>query len=765
MQEEAVIVEGHPLSLQIIGHDGHFNPQLPEFMVQNGLVRSGLKYGVVSIIGGQGSGKSTILNHLFGTRFDTMHPEEGRTQTTQGIWAAKAADLNIFVLDVEGTDGRESWEDQKAFENKSALLSLALTDVLMVNLWEKEVGRFTAANLPLLKTVFEVHLRLFSKGCSEKPLLLFIIRDCDGRTPEAKLAATINSDMARIWKEITKPEEAEQSEVSDYFEIRAVPLPHYVHQLPQWEAKAGELRSTFTDPGSAQYVFADRDQKAVPADGFADYAKQLWDTIESEGDLDLPSQRKMLSQFRCRSKVADGVKAFKEGHDDLLAAPSAQSSSDVETANECGSRFASKAKEAVKLASDTFLKESAGYDPEVRNEEVASLRTQLWQVLLPAFEQHAVVAAESRKVAFSLSVARYLASDKGCDKDEGLAVRFCRWVRNEQEGTVQAFDEQLRILAPEGSGWSAGTVRKGLVTDLAQRAAREKDKLARDLLESVKKALLRRIGSELSVILDEAALDMWASITEMRSAALAAAVDSLSNAMEALESNNSSVDSLPAFATECVHDRIAEKARERSVADTVFRRFDNMFNREKTREWRSWDNVQAEHNSARQTALSVLDLFVQSKLPDLDAPHVFLSDDTVQEMKEAFNLRANAELGWAEARKAEAATRNVWVLAGWGLAILLGLDNFLWLLNHPFYFLLFLLACGAAGAMYLQHKLGSYGAVGNLVIVQLTSALANAFSPPAAAGPSGGAPGAAAGSLPVPSSRPSSAASDRPKSL
>jgi hypothetical protein len=58
-------------------------------------------------------------------------------------------------MDVEGTDGREK-EDQKAFEGKSALFSLALTDVMMVNMWMHEVGRFNAANLPLLKTVFEV---------------------------------------------------------------------------------------------------------------------------------------------------------------------------------------------------------------------------------------------------------------------------------------------------------------------------------------------------------------------------------------------------------------------------------------------------------------------------------------------------------------------------------------------------------------------------------------------------------------------------------
>jgi len=36
----------------------------------------------------------------------------------------------------------------------------------------------------------------------------------------------------------------------------------------------------------------------VPAEGFSDYARQLWESIESDRDLDLPSQRKMLSMVR-----------------------------------------------------------------------------------------------------------------------------------------------------------------------------------------------------------------------------------------------------------------------------------------------------------------------------------------------------------------------------------------------------------------------------------------------------------------------------------
>ncbi len=71
--------------------------------------------------------------------------------------------INLMVMDVEGTDGRERGEDQD-FERKSALFSLASSEVLIVNMWEHQVGLYNGANMGLLKTVFEVNLGLFGKN-------------------------------------------------------------------------------------------------------------------------------------------------------------------------------------------------------------------------------------------------------------------------------------------------------------------------------------------------------------------------------------------------------------------------------------------------------------------------------------------------------------------------------------------------------------------------------------------------------------------------
>lgn len=139
---------------------------LNEYLNETNVADAGFNYHLISVFGSQSTGKSTLLNHLFGTEFSVMSETE-RRQTTKGIWMSKnkkegAMADNILVMDVEGTDGRERGEDQD-FERKSALFALATSEVLLVNIWEHQVGLYQGANMGLLKTVFEVNLQLFLK--------------------------------------------------------------------------------------------------------------------------------------------------------------------------------------------------------------------------------------------------------------------------------------------------------------------------------------------------------------------------------------------------------------------------------------------------------------------------------------------------------------------------------------------------------------------------------------------------------------------------
>lgn len=198
-------VNGHSdmQSWQIITGDKEFR-DVSDYLREIDMTNKGFNYNVVAVFGSQSTGKSTLLNRLFGTHFATMDTIS-RQQTTKGIWLSRAVGSNILVMDVEGTDGRERGDDQD-FERKSALFSLATSEVLVVNMWETQVGLYNGANMGLLKTVFEVNLQLFQTNNSrkERSLLLFVIRDYIGATPIENLQKTIESDLEKIWQGLIK---------------------------------------------------------------------------------------------------------------------------------------------------------------------------------------------------------------------------------------------------------------------------------------------------------------------------------------------------------------------------------------------------------------------------------------------------------------------------------------------------------------------------------------------------------------------------------
>uniref|UniRef100_A0A6N2M7K3 GB1/RHD3-type G domain-containing protein n=1 Tax=Salix viminalis TaxID=40686 RepID=A0A6N2M7K3_SALVM len=66
-------------STHLIDGDGTFvDTGLDHFIKEVKLGECGLSYAIVSIMGPQSSGKSTLLNHLFGTNFREMDAFKGR---------------------------------------------------------------------------------------------------------------------------------------------------------------------------------------------------------------------------------------------------------------------------------------------------------------------------------------------------------------------------------------------------------------------------------------------------------------------------------------------------------------------------------------------------------------------------------------------------------------------------------------------------------------------------------------------------------------
>lgn len=260
--------------MQLIDGNGRFNVDgLKDFMTATEFAQSGLSYAIVAIIGSQSSGKSTLMNQTFHTNFEEMDAYNGRGQTTKGIWIAKCSDIDPFTIamDFEGTDSNQRGEDDTAFEKQSTLFALEIADVVLINMWYKDIGLENAASRPLLKTVFQVMKRLFKP---RKKTLLFVLRD-HSKTPLEYLKTALLEDIEKIWAAVAEPETLCSAPLREFFNVEITALPHYEFQEEKFKEQVAQLRQRFVHSIYPGGLVGDREE-VEPASGFPLRAEKIW---------------------------------------------------------------------------------------------------------------------------------------------------------------------------------------------------------------------------------------------------------------------------------------------------------------------------------------------------------------------------------------------------------------------------------------------------------------------------------------------------------
>jgi hypothetical protein len=298
--------------LQIIdGQDNFRRQELESQMSDWGLMAASQNYHVVSIFGSQSSGKSTLLNELFGTNFQVMSSTQ-REQTTKGIWMTRAPNTNLLIMDVEGTDSQERNGDP-SFNHKSTLFSLAASDVVIINIWENQVGLNAGANLPLLKNVLQAALSLEEeKPNAPHTLLLFVIHDVRDSSPLESLQETLSDSMERVWQDIAKPTQLVNTDLSDYFQIQYLALPHFDYRTEEFRLRLQALQGRFVDPGCIDYLLRPEYHNGTDASDIAMFMELNWEQIQNNAEIKLPDQREIIAVFRINDAFDSAIRFVEE---------------------------------------------------------------------------------------------------------------------------------------------------------------------------------------------------------------------------------------------------------------------------------------------------------------------------------------------------------------------------------------------------------------------------------------------------------------------
>jgi protein SEY1 len=164
------------------------------------------------------------------------------------------------------------------FEQTTSLFALAIADVLLINMWTTDIGRYGASNYGLLKVIFEVNLKLFDQKSSKK--LLFVLRDFDDRGNKFEsIKGILEGDLKKIWAEIYKPDKYANSTPQDFFQFEYSMLPHKNYQEESFNSKTLELKGRFEVGATDSLFLSHAEQNNVPMDGLPHFISQAWDSI------------------------------------------------------------------------------------------------------------------------------------------------------------------------------------------------------------------------------------------------------------------------------------------------------------------------------------------------------------------------------------------------------------------------------------------------------------------------------------------------------
>ncbi len=646
-------------------------------------------------------------------------------------------------MDVEGTDGRERGEAEVAFEKKTSLFSLALAEVLLVNMWMNDIGRNNAANLPLLKTVFEINLQLFQHEKRSKTLLLFVVRDhVRQSTPMEKLIQIIEKDLRDIWAGIQKPEKFKNSAVTDMFEFQYVSLPHKLLEADKFREELTALSKRFNDPASTGYIWSKNLKSSIPADGFAMFAQKIWETILSNKDLDLPTQREILATFRCDEIAAEAVKEFQEKvHRDVQP---------LINQKQVVPDFGAQCDALLNDALFYYGKTATHYLPEVVDRKREQLLTTLLKDLKDMWNTVLALLLETATRDFEAALQKVFAKPP---KDQVLD--FGAVVKQLKAEHTTRFAAQVACSVPKRASWGFTLAAEQLETAMNAAVEHEREKQLKKVMDEAQ-SLVTQFGEQLDDLLDLGRPKMWTDIRALFADAegqskmkeLRGKLESLNVPPEKIDAKLADVEEKKLLLTRKKFEQSSER-----VVQRMEKVFDNAFRLDVAgvpRVWKPEVDLEGIYSSALEAGAKVLELYTILRLEEVD-DGLQLLDDSIKLAPEKMLMsrsRAAALMAQYKTYAAAACAEAQRAIEQYGkasavptvllvLIVLLGWNEFMYLLSNPMMLILLitLLSLG-----YAVHALGMTPVILPVVMAaynqahgMASAALSNFVAPPAPA--------------------------------
>lgn len=503
-----------------------------------------------------------------------------------------------LVMDLEGTDGRERGEDDTAFEKQSALFALAVSDIVLINMWCHDIGREQAANKPLLKTVFQVMMRLFSP---RKTTLMFVIRD-KTRTPLENLEPVLREDIQKIWDSVPKPQAHKDTPLSEFFNVEVVALSSFEEKEEQFKEQVASLRQRFFHSIAPGGLAGDR-RAVVPASGFSFSSQQIWKVIKENKDLDLPAHKVMVATVRCEEIANEKYVSFTE-NEEWSQLEEAVNSHSVRG-------FGRKVSSILDACLSEYDVEATFFDEGVRSSKRKHLEEKLLQLVQPAYQS---MLGHIRSDAFERFKEAFEKSLKG-GKGFALAARECA------ESFMSHFDEECSDAIIDQAKWDSSRVKDKLRRDVDAHIAEVRSAKLAEVTTLYETKLNEALAGPVEALLDGAGDDTWPAIRKLLQRETDTAVSGFAAALSGFEMDEESRDNMVLRLKDYARGVVEAKAKEEAgrVLSRMKDRFSTLFSHDQDsmpRIWTGKEDIRAITKTARSASLKLLSVMAAVRLED-----------------------------------------------------------------------------------------------------------------------------------------------------
>lgn len=437
-----------------------------------------------------------------------------------------------------------------------------------------------------------------------------------------------------------------------------------------FESEVAKLRTRFQK--GEQSLLKPEYHKHIPADGFSIYAKGIWEAVEANKDLDLPTQQELLAQFRCDEIAVQCNLIF-----DKLIIEVERSKDDI--IPELGSILQS----AYKTTLDSFDAEASRYHQGVYQKKRSELQSTIEPRLEKLYRRQLSALRQSIVSSYNTRLQDQLRT--------GPVEDFPRISAEGIAASKQSFEQQAATYSVEGLSLSSAADIRILHEELAQTADKARSDIEERILSKQEKHLTERSQEIVTSAFAALNPDVYDKIRhEYIGTELAAATADITTVLKHLQSDEkkmqSLIERLGTAAKSSLIDSLKSETSTRHLVLRLREYFEKLFkfDNDLPRIWKTGDDIERHYKQAREETLALLPILAKFSFSEDDEVTLIKTNDQADL---ATRLNENFASLYIDAKRSIVSTVASIPLFMYGLLLVLGWNELMALLRNPLYFL------------------------------------------------------------------------------